>query len=408
MTMTEPAPSTKRTPFPIFDADNHFYETTEALTKYLPEGRKHLVQWVEVKGRRKIAINGVISDYLPNPTFERIGKPGAQEQYFKHGNPDGLTHRELIGESIECPGAFRNAVERLPLMDELGLDYCLMMPTLVSLIEERMRDNPEACHDVIHAFNEWMHEEWPFAFEGRMFSTPYITCALADRAVAELHWVLERGARAVLMRPAPAWGPRGARSFGLPEFDAFWRLVEESGVVVVLHVSDSGYDRYYNEWDGKESELIQFAPAQPFKMSQLFNHRPIEDTVTSLICHGTLWRFPKAKVLLVENGAGWVPGLLDHLDHVASRAPQVYEMLPSETFQQSIWVQVNHEEDPRPVIERIGIDRVVYGSDYPHVEGLGEPLSYLDDIADFSDEHRRKYMGGTMLDLLGITPAPRS
>jgi predicted TIM-barrel fold metal-dependent hydrolase len=345
-----------------------------------------------------------VSDYLPNPTFERIGRPGAQEEYFKHGNPEGLTPRQLIGQGIDCPPAFRNAVDRLALMDELGLDYALMMPTLVSLVEERMREQPDACHDVIHAFNEWMVEEWPFAYEGRIFATPYITPALVDRAVAELEWVLERGARAVLMRPAPAWGHDGPRSFGLPEFDPLWRLIEESGTLVILHVSDSGYDRYYNEWHGEKGEMVQFGKPSPFKLSQLFNHRPIEDAVTALICHGAFWRFPAARVLLVENGGEWVPAHLAHLDHVATRAPQEYEMSPSETFKQNIWVQMNHEEDPRPVIDAIGIDRVVFGSDYPHVEGMADPLSFLEDIADLPEDHQRLYMGGTMLRLMGIDP----
>jgi predicted TIM-barrel fold metal-dependent hydrolase len=392
----------RRAPFPIFDADNHFYEVTDALTKYLPPNRRDAVEFVDVDGRKKIAIRGVISEYIPNPTFERIGRPGAQEQYFKQGNPENKTPRELVGGGIDCPPAFRNAVDRLAHMDELGIDYALMMPTLVSLIEERMRDEPDVCHDVIHAFNQWMVEEFPFAHEGRIFATPYITPFLVDRAVEELEWVLERGARAVLMRPAPAWGHNGPRSFALPEFDPFWRLIEESGTVVALHVGDSGYDRYYNEWEGQDGEMVHFVTPPPFKHQQLFNHRPIEDTVTSLICHGAFWRFPKARVALIENGGGWVPNHLAHLEHVAKKNPGGYEMTPTETFKQNIWVQVNHEEDPRPIIDCVGIDRVLFGSDYPHTEGLADPLSYLADIADLPLEDQRKLMGGNMMDLMGI------
>lgn len=398
---TSTAPG-RRARFPVFDADNHFYETTEAFTRHLPANRRDAIEYVEVDGRTKIAIFGQVSDYLPNPTFDRIGRPGAQEQYFKHGNPEGLSPREWVGRGIDCPPAFRNGVDRLAHMDELGIDYALMMPTLVSLVEERMREQPDICHDVIHAFNQWMVEEWPFALEGRMFSAPYITPALADRAVEELEWVLERGGRTVLMRPAPAWGHDGPRSLGLPEFDPFWRLVQESGTVIIMHVSDSGYDRYYNEWHGEVGEMTHFGPPSPFKLAQLFLHRPIQDLVSSLICHGTFWRFPEARVLLVENGGEWVPAHLDHLDLVASRAPQAFEMLPSETFKQNVVVQMNHEEDPRPMIDRLGIERVVFGSDYPHTEGMADPLSYLDDIADLPEDHQRRYMGGTMLDLFGI------
>jgi predicted TIM-barrel fold metal-dependent hydrolase len=393
----------RRPSFPIFDADNHFYETPEALTKYLPPNRRDVVKFVEIDGRKKIMFLGRLAEFIPNPTFERIGRPGAQEQYFKHGNPEGLSSRELVGPGIDCPPALQNPADRLALMDEQGIDYALTLPTLVSLIEERMREDPDACHDVIHAFNEWMVEKWSFLYADRIYATPVVTTALVDRAVAELEWVIERGARTVLVRPAPAWGYRGPRSFGLPEFDPFWRLVEDTGTIVVLHVSDSGYDRYYNEWHGADIEMRSTSvESNPFKMAQLFNHYPIQDAVTSLICHGTFWRFPKARVLLVENGANWVPRLLEHLDHVALKAPQMYEMKPSETFKQNVWVQANHEDVLPPVIDAIGVDRVLFGSDYPHLEGLVEPLSYLDNIVDLPEDAQRRIMGGNMLDLLGV------
>ena len=64
-------------PFPLFDADNHLYEPQEALTKYLPKEYKDVVQYVQVNGRTKIALRGQISNYIPNPTFEVVAKPGA-------------------------------------------------------------------------------------------------------------------------------------------------------------------------------------------------------------------------------------------------------------------------------------------------------------------------------------------
>ena len=64
--------------FPIFDADNHFYETRDALTKYLPSEQRGAIDYVEVGGRTKLAVRGVITDFIPNPTFERIGRPGAR------------------------------------------------------------------------------------------------------------------------------------------------------------------------------------------------------------------------------------------------------------------------------------------------------------------------------------------
>ena len=76
---------------------------SDALTKYLPEAHKHAIDFVDVHGRTKIMVRGQISNYIPNPTFDRIGRPGAQEEYFKSGNPEGKSYREIIGRGIDCP-----------------------------------------------------------------------------------------------------------------------------------------------------------------------------------------------------------------------------------------------------------------------------------------------------------------
>src|SRR5580704_10917339 len=85
----------------VFDADNHMYESRDALTKFLPEPYRGAIRYIPVDGRTKIVVRGQISDYIPNPTFDRVAAPGAQEDYFRHGNPDGKSHREVLGHSIE-------------------------------------------------------------------------------------------------------------------------------------------------------------------------------------------------------------------------------------------------------------------------------------------------------------------
>src|SRR5580765_4665507 len=137
--------------FPVFDADNHLYETQDAFTRHLPDRYKNAVDYVQVNGRTKIVVKGPISDYIPNPTFDVVARPGAQEEYFRKGNPEGKSYRELVGEPMRGLPAFREPGPRLELMDELGVDRALMFPTLASLVEERMRDGPELIHVVVHA-----------------------------------------------------------------------------------------------------------------------------------------------------------------------------------------------------------------------------------------------------------------
>jgi predicted TIM-barrel fold metal-dependent hydrolase len=387
--------------FPVFDADNHMYETRDALTRHLPPGYEHVIDYVDVRGRTKIVVRGHISNYIPNPTFDVVAAPGAQEEYFKHGNPEGKSYREIMGRPIASVAAFREPAARLELLDELGIDKAMMYPTLASLVEERMRDDPDLTHLTIHALNQWMYEQWQFDYENRIFSTPVITLPIVDKAIEELEWVLERGAKAVLIRPAPVAGLRGPRSFALEEFDPFWRVVEQSGVLVVMHASDSGYTRYTSEWEGTGGEYLAFKPT-PFGLVSM-GHRPIEDAVTSLCCHGVLHRFPALKIALVENGSAWVRPLLKALADVYNKMPQELREDPVTAFRRNLWVHPFHEEDPRGLVELLGADRVIFGSDYPHPEGMSDPLAYVEEISDLPPGDIERIMGGNMYELLGVT-----
>ena len=213
--------------------------------------------------------------------------------------------------------------------------------------------------------------------------------------------MLERGARAILIRPAPVAGFRGPRSFALEEFDPFWRLVERAGLLVVMHASDSGYTRYTSEWEGTRGEYLAFKPT-PFGLVSM-GHRPIEDAVASLCCHGVLHRFPRLKIALVENGSDWVRPILKSLADVYNKMPQELPENPVDAFRRNIWVHPFHEEDPRGLVEVLGSDRVIFGSDYPHPEGMSDPLSYVEEIADLPAADVEAIMSGNMHGLLGLT-----
>ncbi|NUP35362.1 MAG: amidohydrolase [Streptomycetaceae bacterium] len=384
-------------PYPLFDADNHLYETEEALTKYLPAEYRGAIEYVQVRGRTKIAIRGQISEYIPNPTFEVVARPGAMEEYFRVGNPDGKDRREIFGEPMRSIPAFREPAPRLALMDELGIQRTLMFPTLASLIEERMRDDPELIHVVIHALNEWLHETWAFNYQDRIFTTPVITLPIVEKAIEELNWVVERGAKAILVRPAPVPGHGGSRSFGLPEFDPFWERVVETGVLVALHSSDSGYSRYANDWEGAKREFLPFAP-DVFRM--VAEWRPIQDSVAALVCHGALSRFPDLNIAVIENGASWVKPLLDTFRDLYKKMPHQFLEDPVEVVRRQVHISPFWEEDMAELSELLGVERVLFGSDYPHPEGLADPVTYIDELQGMSDEHKALIMGGNLARLM--------
>ena len=384
---------------PIFDADNHLYETRESFTQFLPKEFRNVIRYVEVDGRTKIAVNGQISEYIPNPTFDVVARPGAQEEYYRKGNPDGKSMREIFGEPIKARAEFREPGPRLEVMDEQGVERTLLFPTLASLLEERLRNLPEATHAVIHALNEWMHETWTYDYEGRIFATPVITLPIVDKAIEELEWVVERGAKAVLIRPAPVPGFQGSRSFALPEFDPFWERVVAHGTLVCLHSSDSGYDRYANDWLGTGGEFLPFQP-NPFRSYSMW--RPIEDAVVSLACHGALAKFPELKIAIIENGATWVEPLLKKMAILWKKQPQAFPENPIEAIKRCIHISPFWEEDLGELAELLGEDNILFGSDYPHPEGLENPRSYVEELAHLPEALQVKLMGGNLARLMGV------
>jgi predicted TIM-barrel fold metal-dependent hydrolase len=389
--------------FPVFDADNHMYETTDAFTKYLPREYDGLIKYVQVGKRTKIAVRNVISDYIPNPTFEVVAQPGAQEEYYKSGNKEGKTRRELLGDAMRSPEAYFSPEPRLKMLDELGIDKSIMWPTLASLLEERLSDDPKATHAVVHALNQWMHEHWSFNYEGRIFATPVITLPIVDRAIEELEWVVERGAKLVLIRPAPVPGYEATRSFALPEFDPFWQKVVEADIAVGMHSSDDGMTKYLNTWEGrKDGEFLAFAQWTAFQ--QLIHHqkRGIFDAMGSAVAHGLFTRFPQLRFLPVENGSSWVRPLLETFAHEYDHNPHLYEEDPVMVFKRNIWVHPFHEEDPVGLAEILGADRVVFGSDYPHPEGLADPVSWVDQLQGLPHDDIAKIMGGNIAEVLKV------
>ena len=386
--------------FEVFDSDNHMYETEDAFTRYLPPDYRGAIRYVQVDGRTKIAIRGQISEYIPNPTFEVVAPPGAQEEYYRHGNPDGKSLREIFGKPVRCPEWARNAKARLPHLDELGIQGSLMFPTLASLLEERMRDDPDLTHVVVHSLNEWIYDEWTFNFHDRIFATPIITLPIVEKAIEELEWCLERGARCILIRPAPAWGLRGPRSPGLPEFDPFWARVQEAGVLVGMHSSDSGYADLASIWEGR-TEFLPFKP-NPLRLLVMQN-RAISDMMTAMICHGAFTRFPDLRIATIENGGTWVKPLLEKLEDVYKKLPQDFGEHPLDAFRRNVYVNPFWEDGLEGLIDVMSPDRILFGSDYPHPEGLGDPVSFYDDLpSSLSSADAAKIMGGNLKELLAV------
>jgi predicted TIM-barrel fold metal-dependent hydrolase len=187
------------------------------------------------------------------------------------------------------------------------------------------------------------------------------------------------------------------RSPGLPEFDPVWERIVEAGILVGMHASDSGYARYVNDWEGGG----EYRPFQRGALrSMVMSHRSIEDAMAAMICHGALSRFPDLKIAPIENGSGFVRPLLHRLAETYRMMPQEFSEDPVAVFKRNIYVHPFHEDDVHGLVDLLGADQVLFGSDFPHPEGLADPVSYVDELEGLPHDDVVKIMGGNLARLI--------
>jgi predicted TIM-barrel fold metal-dependent hydrolase len=390
--------------YPLFDADNHYYEALDAFTRYMdPKLARRAVQWVEIDGRPSLLIGGRLNRFIPNPTFDPVAKAGCLDRFFRGDNPEGLDVRAAFGELEAIRPEYRNRDARLARMDAQGVEGILLFPTLGVGVEQPLRHDARLAQATLHAFNRWLDEDWGFSYEGRLFAVPMISLMDAEGAVAELEWALERDARVVHLRAAPVPGPR-RRSLGDPLYDPFWARVNEAGITVAFHSGESGYGEYAAHW-GEPEELEAFR-GTPFR-SVTQTERSIYDAMAALVIHGVFRRFPNVRVCSIEHGSDWVHGLLKKLRKAERMNVAAFHGEdPVESFCRHVWVAPYYEEDVRALADAVGSDHVLLGSDWPHAEGLPEPIDFLRELDGFDAAATRRVMRENARGL--VTPRPAS
>jgi predicted TIM-barrel fold metal-dependent hydrolase len=276
-----------------------------------------------------------------------------------------------------------------------------MFPTLGMIYEELLKHDPAGVGLMFRAFNRWLDEDWGFAYRNRIYAAPYMALADVDVAVAELEWALGRGARLVVMRPAAPTTAAGQRPPGDPCFDRWWATANEAGVTVVVHAGDSGYSSNGYANDGFSAD---FAGSGRPSIKMLSMERAVYDFLASLVFDQLFERFPNLRIASVENGSEFLPDLFRKLRSAARKLPGFFREDPVESFRRHVWINPFWEDDVVEVVQLMGDDRVIFGSDWPHIEGLRSPRDYLVELKPFDDSARARIAGGTAAELTELRP----
>lgn len=388
--------------FKAFDADQHFYEAEDAFIRHVdPRMRKRCMQWAVIDGRKRLLVAGRVNRFIPNPTFDPVARPGILDQYFRGRNPEGKDMRTLFGELDPINPAYRDRDARLRLLDTQNIEGCFMFPTLGVGMEESLKDDPPAALAAFRGFNRWMQEDWGFNYRDRIYAAPYITLMDVDWAVAELAFALEHDARLLVMRAAPVVTPGGSRSLADPVYDPFWARVREAGLTVAFHSADAGYNRFADAWGvGGEFKAFEYDP-----LRICLSASAVRDTMAAMVCHGLFDRHPGLRVATIESGSSWVAPLLGAFKKAYGQMPYAFKTDPIEQFKRHVWVSPYYEDDLERVKTILGADHLLFGSDYPHAEGLAEPTDFLYDLKGYDEDEVRMVMRENALALVRRQPA---
>jgi predicted TIM-barrel fold metal-dependent hydrolase len=430
-------------PYGINDADNHFNEPLDLYEKFIDPSKRDLaIRYVtDANGNRLQLFAGQPSKFTvtqvtysnaelqkmlgADPAALRGNRATPERENAVGGIPGLLLNRlnplkglddeqrtALIAEFREQREAYGNRDLRLALMDEQGIDAALMYPASAHDIEFEFADDVDAMYANIRAFNRWIHEEIGYAYEDRMFLPPYIALADVDLAVQELETVLGEGAPMVQFKSGHAHGgrgnPFGGRSIADPLFDPVWARINEAHGRVCVHLGGTDYQKYGADWS--EDPEVTFGDFDAFQWMMYWGDRPAMELTAGMILHNLFGRFPNIRVVLSEQGTVWVPYTLRKADHAFLMGRKAkwaengrLDARPSEIFRRHFLVAPYPEENVQRVAAEVGVEPLVFGSDFPHGEGLAYPEQYADaQLSNFNDDDVKRIMRDNLADWLGV------
>jgi predicted TIM-barrel fold metal-dependent hydrolase len=251
--------------------------------------------------------------------------------------------------------------QRIADMDLNGIYASLTVPSfLPGFAGQRLQQvtpDPELAMAAVRAWNDWHLEEWAGSYPDRIIPCQLPWLLDADVGAEMIRQNADRGFRAVSFSEEPS--RLGFPTIHSGYWDPFLQACEETGTVINLHIGSSG------------SSPATTADAPPDVAGVLFFAYAISAAVDWLFSLAPV-RYPELKICLSEGGIGWVPALLDRLDHMGTYS-QMYgtwqsDLTPSEVLRRNFWFCAVEDQSTFALRYRIGVDHILLESDYPHCD----------------------------------------
>ena len=339
--------------------DSHFLEPEDLWRESLPPRLAELVPRAEKD---------------PDGLWETVHIDGMS---FRRKLPSAAT-QEFLEATHRAPGA-RDVALRMKDLDQEGVWAELIFPSL-GLWSSSFR-TPEVLREALRVSNDWAFAHLE-KHSPRLVTAGQVSTLDIGDAVTELERIAEMGYRAVYLPVAPH--PL-QKDYNRDEWEPFWTALERSGLVLAFHIGTDPVDLS----TGSQAGVVYRGPG-----GAVLNYTETtfggQRAVMKLVASGALDRHPDIKVLVSEGGATWVPFVADRMEegyrqhHMAVR-PKLNRS-PREIIYSQVYASFQHDQSAVAAATYMGYNNVLWGSDYPHMEGTyghtQETLHQLFDDAD--------------------------
>jgi len=379
---------------PMIDVDQHLFESRTTWSEHIdPADRADALSisddeagwpWLTWRGERLTPLE------VPIP--ERSSLIGADRLRRVRGERAPASFDELVPDSYRLAGA------RLQLLDSFGLDASVLFPNYGLLWEQRLASDRAAQRANARAYNRFVAGICADG-EGRLFGVAHVLLHDPEWAVEEIGRVRTDGVRLAMIAPAPV----DDKPLSHPDFDPVWAAFSDHGVAPVFHVSEfeSPLHPAWRQGEPEEGERL---------FDSIFLYLAPAVALADLILNGVLERFPSLRVGVVELTASWVPHFLLHIDGAsdffAQRHGEPYHQLsarPSEYFLRQVRVAALPYEMPYRLVPKVGDDTFMIGSDWPHAEGVADPVAAAErGVRGLEGAARENILGANAAWLLGL------
>lgn len=384
------------TDYGIFDADQHLNESADCYTRNIES--KYADRTIRLVG------DGMVVDgkhYERDHRDGLVSWPGSLKEMLK-GMKKG-SGEEGAYEFMKPDPAFSNPDLRLEMMDSQKIDKCILYSNGPGLLAEHIIDDEDLYYASSWSYLRYLEEEWGFSTASRMFVAPIFSFRNVDRTVEQLDWFFEHGGKVVSFVPGPAYG----RSPGDPHFDRIWGRISDAGATVSYHINEAigGYKADRSTIWGEPPHPTFFTQSA-WQWYWAYGDVPAQETFSSLVYSNVFNRFPNLHIISAEHGCEWIPLFIRKLDKMRGmgrNGPWVGGQLPerpSAIFKRHFRVIPFWEDDIDSVIDQVGPDVLINGSDFPHAEGLAFPTQMVEHLGSLNDEQKRQVMVGTGTSLL--------